>query len=554
MAQRIAGLLQDPFVGKISVSTFHRFCLDLLRSEREEAGLPSRFTVCSDADAANIARDCLLEAGAGKRTITKFLRTLPRIKTAYLLNPDAYPSSFGESYEFEEKPFNPDFPMYFEEYQRALRSFSMLDYTGLEVEASKLLCNSPELSSKYGKRFPWVFVDEYQDTNPTQVELLKNLAHAGGATIFAIGDPDQAIYGFRGADVRSFHCFSEDFPGVKIVTLTRNYRSTDIILKATAALIDKRKPLQSESSGGTPIALSPCRTESEEAEMIVEQVERLIGGTTYFSLDSGRVDSHEGELSISFGDIAILFRLNAQGDALETAMDRAGIPYVRSGETPLVSRYPVNIIWRCLQTLQYPDNPYYAKQYDALFPNDSHEKHALAETLGAYKSIAERVDQAVALHNFDCSSEEASHALRRLKQLAGNFEESMEDFLDTLSLDRAIDHAILLGDRVALMSLHAAKGLEWPVVFITGCEHQLIPCKLFGSRNDDEERRLLYVGMTRARSRLILSHVNRRNLNGRVLHMSPSPFLNEIPNNLCCLLDRREWLPRRKPHKQLELF
>jgi DNA helicase-2/ATP-dependent DNA helicase PcrA len=474
---------------------------------------------------------------------------LPRIKTAYLLNPD-----LGESHEYEGEPLNPDFSLYLKEYQRALRSLGMLDYTDLEVEASKLLCSDSELSSTYGKRFPWVFVDEYQDTNPTQVKLLKSLVHDGGATIFAIGDPDQAIYGFRGADVRNFHCFPEDFPGAKVVPLTRNYRSTDIILKAAAALMEKIKPLQCESFGGTPIALSPCRTESEEAEMIVEQVERLIGGTTYFSLDSGRVDSHEGELSIAFGDIAVLFRLNAQGDALETAMDRAGIPFVRSGETPLVSRYPVNILWRCLQTLRYPDNPYYAKQYDAFFSNDTHGRHALKETLDARKSMAERIEQALALHNFDCASEEASEALRRLKQLAGDFDGDLEDFLDTLSLDRAIDHAILLGDRLALMSLHAAKGLEWPVVFVTGCEHQLIPCTLFGTRDDDEERRLLYVGMTRARSRLILSHAIRRNLNGRVLHMSPSPFLNEIPHDLCHPLDRREWLPRRKPHKQLELF
>jgi DNA helicase-2/ATP-dependent DNA helicase PcrA len=288
--------------------------------------------------------------------------------------------------------------------------------------------------------------------------------------------------------------------------------------------------------------------------MIVEQVERLIGGTTYFSLDSGRVDSHEGELSIAFGDIAVLFRLNAQGDALETAMHRSGIPFVRSGETPLVSRYPVNIVWRCLQTLQYPDNPYYAERYADFFPNGNHPRDELEETLCFRKAIPERIEQTVAYHDFDCLSEEASGALRRLKQMAGNFEGDMEAFLDALSLDRAIDHAVLLGDRVALMSLHAAKGLEWPVVFVTGCEHQLIPCKLFGSRNDEEEKRLLYVGMTRARSRIILSHVNRRNLNGRVLHMSPSPFLNEIPNNLYCPLDRREWLPRRKLHKQLELF
>jgi DNA helicase-2/ATP-dependent DNA helicase PcrA len=134
------------------------------------------------------------------------------------------------------------------------------------------------------------------------------------------------------------------------------------------------------------------------------------------------------------------------------------------------------------------------------------------------------------------------------------FEGDVGAFLDALSLERGIDHAALIGDRVALMSLHAAKGLEWPVVFITGCEDRLMPCALFGSKDDEEERRLFYVGMTRARSRLILSHVNRRNLNGRVLHMRPSQFLDTLPENLLSNLDRGGWKPKRRPHQQLALF
>jgi DNA helicase-2/ATP-dependent DNA helicase PcrA len=128
------------------------------------------------------------------------------------------------------------------------------------------------------------------------------------------------------------------------------------------------------------------------------------------------------------------------------------------------------------------------------------------------------------------------------------------DFLDFLSLERGMDHGALVGERLALMSLHGAKGLEWPVVFITGCEDKLMPCSLFGSRDDEEERRLFYVGMTRARNRLILSHVSRRSLNGRVVHMKPSPFLDEIPKDLCSSLDRRAWKAGRKPPKQLSLF
>jgi DNA helicase-2/ATP-dependent DNA helicase PcrA len=288
--------------------------------------------------------------------------------------------------------------------------------------------------------------------------------------------------------------------------------------------------------------------------MIVEQIERLIGGTTHFSLDSGRVASHEGETSIGFGDIGVLFRLNVMGDALSVALDRAGIPFVRSGETPLRSRYPVNILWRFFQTLQYPDNPHCAKLYEQSLSEAFITEQPLSETFQTNGTLPELIDRAVKWHEFDCSSEKTAEALNRLKQLAANLEGNLETFLDILSLERGIDHGILIGDRVALMSIHAAKGLEWPVVFLTGCEDRLMPCTLFGSSDEKEERRLFYVGMTRARSQLILSRAKRRTLNGRVLTLDASPFLHVLTEDICMPLERRAWKPRQKPHRQLNLF
>ena len=182
--------------------------------------------------------------------------------------------------------------------------------------------------------------------------------------ICAIGDPDQAIYGFRGSDVTCFHRFEEDFPGTKKLMLSRNYRSTQTILDSAASLMQKDKALEASRDKGDPIRFASCRTEKEEAEMIVEQIEKLIGGTSYFSLDSGRVSSHENGENLGFGDIAVLCRLNAQGDAFEEAFSRAGIPFVRSGEKPLISHYPVNILWRFLQTRLYPENSYYLEAYN----------------------------------------------------------------------------------------------------------------------------------------------------------------------------------------------
>jgi superfamily I DNA/RNA helicase len=169
-------------------------------------------------------------------------------------------------------------------------------------------------------------------------------------------------------------------------------------------------------------------------------------------------------------------------------------------------------------------------------------------------SLIDLIDQAPAMHGFKELSEDEENRLRRLKDLAKGGHANLRSFLDVLSLERGIDHAGLLGDRVALMSLHAAKGLEWPVVFISGCEDQLLPCTLFGDRDEAEEKRLFYVGMTRAQSRLILSHAERRTLNGRPLDMKPSPFTLLIPQHLRRPLERKPWKPKRKPPNQLDLF
>jgi len=541
MGQRIAGLLNSSNAHPVRVSTFHGFCLDILRDDGNKIGLPPEFTLCPESDARALAEQAIADSGMGRRVKGRFLKALPKMKA-------------GAVTDLAEPPVDHELMKPFKKYQNRLRDLGMLDLDDLEVEALRLFRDRPEIAGAYDKKFPWVFVDEYQDTNPIQVKLLKGLIRTGKNQICVIGDPDQAIYGFRGAEVGHFHRFTEDFPGAKEITLTRNYRSTKEILEGAAALMEKEKPLECESFQSAPLALAPCRTESEEAEMIVEQVERLIGGTSYFSLDSGRVDSHEGEVSLGFGDIGVLFRLNAQGDALKEALDRAGIPVVRSGEIPIISRHPVNILWRFFQTMQYPGNLYYANAYNKALLDAGITLERTSEQFEIERPLPDVIDWAVEFHEFDCSSEESVEALRRLKQVAAGFEGGMASFLDTLSLERGIDHALLAGDRVALMSLHAAKGLEWPVVFITGCENQLMPCSLFGNRDDEEERRLFYVGMTRARSRIILSHVKRRSLRGRLLHMNPSPFLDNLPKDLCAPLERRTWKPKGSAHKQLELF
>ncbi len=541
MGERIDRLLQGPLgIKKVWVSTFHGFCLEVLRHEGERLGLPSSFHVCSEMDVPILARQVISRLGGGKQVAASFLKNLTRLKIHSVTQDITDPA---------DKSLLP----FFQRYQENLRDLEMLDLDDLEVETLRLFQELPEVCREYADRFPRIFVDEYQDTSPIQVALLRTLAQAGSVEICAIGDPNQAIYGFRGTDARSFLRFSEDFSGAREIKLSKNYRSSQVILDSSSALLGEESPLEGIMKGGEPIHFASCQTQAEEAEMIVEQVEKLIGGTTYFSLDSGRVSSHEEGENLSFGDMAVLFRMNAQGEVLEEAFDRAGIPFIRSGDKPLIQQHAVHVIWRFLQALQHPDNPFHLRAY-----LDLEETHLKGEEIlrqcESGSPVKDLIDQALTLHEFDCSSEDSAHALMRLKEIAENSDGNMGSFLDMLALDRGIDHAGLLGDRVALMSLHAAKGLEWPVVFITGCEDGLLPCTFFGAGNEEEEKRLFYVGMTRARSRLILSHTTRRMITGRMHTMKPSPFIRLIPEEFCAPLERAQWKRKPRRHNQLGLF
>jgi superfamily I DNA/RNA helicase len=541
MKDRIDTLLNEGQPDRVRVNTFHGFCLELLRNEAIRLNLPPDFNICSDRDSSIILRQVVSDSGKGRSFSSRILKALPHMKRLSI-------SEGGSKGRYQEL-----FPIV-DRYNERLRSSGMLDLHDLEVETLRLLRDYPEVCKKYSESFSRIFVDEYQDSNPIQSELLKKLVKKGTNEICAIGDPDQAIYGFRGADVGNFYRFMEDFSGAKKISLSKNYRSTQVILKGAAGLMEKREVLECDIGKGGPILMTVCATHSEEAEMVVEQIEKLMGGTTYFSLDSGRVSSHEDGDDLGFGDMAVQYRLNSQGEEFEKAFSRAGIPYIRSGEKPLTEKYPVNIIWRFLQALHYTDKEHYLRAYLDLIKETDLDGMKILNTCEIKGGLEDIIDNAVLLHGFDLSSGNSAETIRRLKDIAENIKGNVVSLLDRLSLDRGIDHTGLYGDRVSLMSLHAAKGLEWPVVFITGCEDGLIPCSLFGDRDDAEEKRLLYVGMTRARQRLILSHAKRRNLNGRILEMNPSPFLSLIPNDLTESLERAKWKPKRKAHKQLDLF
>jgi uncharacterized protein (TIGR00375 family) len=541
MEQRIVSLLQGNGDSIPRITTFHGFCLEVLREEGERIGLPRDFSLCGEGDREAIIEEIVSGTGVRKINVRTLLKRLPALKW----------STLSDGKESTEEP---ELSTTFRAYQKRLSELRMVDLDDLEVETLRLFERYQTTAGKFAEAYPEIFVDEYQDTNRVQVNLLKALVGSGSARLFAIGDPDQAVYGFRGAEVEHFFHFGDDFPGTKVITLTRNYRSGSSILRGAAAVMEKEKSLEAASGEKGRISIASCRSEKEEAEMIVATIERLFGGTTHFSLDSGRVASHEDGISVGFGDIGILYRLNVQGDAIEEALNRAGIPLVRSGEKPLIETPLVKLVWRFLQTVQYPATPFYANAYARILDEMELGRPDNGGTLDLRGNLPGLIEKVVSIHDLESENGEEPEAYGRLLERAEHFEGNLASFLDSLALERGIDHGCLTGDRVVLMSLHASKGLEWPVVFITGCEEKLIPCSLFGDRDDAEERRLFYVGMTRTRSRLILSHVRRRSLNGRVLEMAPSPFLETLPSDLCLPLERGNWKSKARPHQQLKLF
>ncbi len=541
MEQRLVSLIGEEHSSRIRISTFHGLYLELLEQKAAEAHEPRALRICTEEDSLRIAYQVLSSRGVARLSPASFLQELYSWRLSELLG------------RANPKP-SPERLSLYSAYRERLAGLNLVDFNELELETLNLFLNEPGFSQRVARRFPWVFVDEYQDTNTAQTLILKAVARSG-AVVFAIGDPDQAIYGFRGADVSNFHRFSEDFPGTREIVLTTNYRSSQNILDAASAIIKRKGSLRSVSHSNTLIWTVTCSTESEEAEMVVETVERLMGGVSYFSVDSGRGGEELGTHGLGFGDFAVLYRLNAQGDALEEALSRRGVPVVRSGERPILERYPVDVLWRFFQAMLGKKERFYLAAYEELLDKYHIRPPVVPHQMPDTDSIEELVNWASRVHGLDSGLKEGEEeCLERFRAMAARFQGPLGRFLSAVSLERGIDHQGLVGDRVALMSLHAAKGLQWEVVFITGCEDGLIPCTLFGAKEQEEEKRLFYVGITRAKSRLILSRSRKRKLGGRLIQLPPSPYLNSIPVELKEELNRTSWKRMPRGHQQLTLF
>jgi DNA helicase II / ATP-dependent DNA helicase PcrA len=407
-----------------------------------------------------------------------------------------------------------------------------------------LLESDPVLAAAYRERFRWICVDEYQDVDDMQYRLLRQLALPDG-NITAIGDPDQAIYRFRGADVGFFLRFREDFPGARTVQLTRNYRSSPPILSAArqavapTTLVADRELRPVGNHGDALVGIHHAASERAEAAFVARTVERVIGGASLYAFDSGRVDS-DGTQGLSFADFAVLYRTDRQAGAVMDALTQAGLPFQKRSHDRLLDRPGVRGL---LDELGF-------------VPADGVGSGSVGDRL---RRAADMVLDRTPEGERDDVSTATYAALDLLNPLAERCADDLDRFRSELALGVEVDTWDPRADRISLLTLHASKGLEFPVVFIVGCEDGLLPLR-WPSAPDEvdeehvrEERRLLFVGMTRAQQHLFLSHAAERMMRGAIRNPRRTPFVDGI--------DAAVWerigdaVPRQRPRAtQLRLL
>jgi DNA helicase-2/ATP-dependent DNA helicase PcrA len=572
MAERLHRLV-GRLAGDLTLGTFHAICARLLRWDGKVAGIDSRFVIYDAEDQLSLIKRSLQEVGLDpKQYAPRAVASAITSAKSRLLTPADYLQR-SRSY-FEEVVGR-----VYERYQQLLTESNALDFDDLLMKAVQLFRQSPDVLSRYQERYLHIQVDEFQDTNLTQYELIKQL---GGKyrNICVVGDPDQSIYSWRFADLRNILSFERDYPEAKVVLLEQNYRSTKTILETASHIIsanEQRKPkdLWTNNEPGELATVVETYTEQEEAQFVVSEIERLVG--------QGR---------FKLGDCAVMYRTNAQSRVLEEAFVRYGAPYKLVAATRFYERREIKDIISYLRLVQNP--------YDSVsllrvinIPGRGIGQQTLAKLSGWAKSMGVPEYQVLQLlaeqegredlfnprvtklltvflnliEEFRSRSREINLVdlfdllikrtgyreyllsgiggeerwdnvleLRTVIQQYKDLEplDGLAAFLEGVTLVADVDGLDEIVDTVTLITLHQAKGLEFPVVFIVGMEDGILPH--FKSLDDpvqmEEERRLCYVGVTRAEQRVYLVHAFRRSLMGRSTVNRPSRFLEDIPQHL----------------------
>lgn len=588
MKERVTKLLSREEAKGLSVSTFHTFGLNLLRLELKNLPLKANFSILDADDCKRILMDLMhrdnLSGAESKELIAKAMKKISDWKNDLILPEQAHSTC--------ETPEDVQFAHLYQLYERNLRAYNAVDFDDLIVMPTRLLQENAEVRDKWQNRVRYLLVDEYQDTNTAQYILVKLLVGVMGQ-FTAVGDDDQSIYAWRGAKPENMALLKQDFPNLHIIKLEQNYRSTSRILKAANCVIQNNphifdKKLWSDKGHGEVIRIITCRNDDDEAERVVKDLltHKLMNGKNW-------------------KDYAVLYRGNFQARVLETQLRQMQIPYKLSGGTSFFARAEIKDVMSYLRLIINPeDDSAFLRIINtpkrAIGPVTL-EKLGLFSQENNLSLLGASADQRLSmvlpkkaetqLHEFAdfiatftrelLEDDEPVPKVRQMMNEAGYMdyvreqsatpaqEKSKIDNIENLftsiqnlinraenvdekNIESVIRKLVLLDlleqqqeeedtDKVNLLTLHAAKGLEFPYVYIMGLEEELLPHKnSIAAETIEEERRLMYVGITRARQGLTLTLAEQRKNGGQMKQMTPSRFLDELPQ------DELEWLGRKK--------
>jgi ATP-dependent DNA helicase UvrD/PcrA len=553
------------------VSTFHAACARMLRRDIEQLGCYSRsFVILDTADQAGLIKESLreLNISADRYAPQALAGRISRLKNQ-LITAEQFAAG-SQNFGFEEAVRR-----VYQLYQKKLVEQNALDFDDLLMQTVQLFEEVPDVLRSYQQKFRYILVDEYQDTNHAQYRIIRLLA-AEHRNLCVVGDDDQSIYGWRGADISNILSFERDYPDCAVVKLEENYRSTQSILKAAGEVIDKNtartgKRLWTQREAGEKLTYLEAGDETQEAALICHMIRRL-------------------RLSVGwdYRDVAIFYRTNAQSRVIEDALRMEGIPYQMVGGLKFYERKEVKDLLAYLRMLVNPRDSVSLRRvinvpprgigkvtvdkiaahaevrdiplYDALgemlatgllggaaagkvkqFYTLVEDIRGLATTLSVAELIRELIRRTNFLDQYGATGEDEMRRqnIQEVITAADDFEErapdvSLASFLDQTALIADQDTLIDDAGRVVLMTLHTSKGLEFPVVFVSGMEDGIFPHRrAFEDASEmEEERRLCYVGMTRAKDRLLLTSAVRRRIYGTELYNPPSMFLQDIPPEL----------------------
>jgi DNA helicase-2/ATP-dependent DNA helicase PcrA len=574
MEERLHRLIGSA-VGDLTIGTFHAICARILRRDGKAIDIDPRFVIYDEDDQISVIKQAIQEIGLDpKQYVPRAIASAITSAKSRMLTPQDY-IQHTRSY-FEEVVGR-----VYERYRELLAESNAVDFDDLLMKTVQLFRNSPETLSKYQSRYLHILVDEFQDTNLVQYELIKQLGEKRH-NICVVGDPDQSIYSWRFADLRNILSFEKDYPEAKLVLLEQNYRSTKMILETASHVISvnqQRKPkeLWTNNELGELINVVETYTEQDEAQFVVSEIERLMG---------------QGKARLS--DCVVMYRTNAQSRALEEAFIRYGTPYKLVAGTRFYQRREIKDIIAYLRVIQNPHDSVsllriinvpgrgigqrtlselssWAKslgvsQYEALRlitkPADEGQQHPFnSRTVKVLTNFINLMEEFIArsrelnlVELFDLvvkrtgykeyvlsgkDEEERWENVLELRTVAQDYRdlkpgEGLATFLEGVTLVSDVDGLNETVDAVTLVTLHQAKGLEFPVVFIVGVEDGILPHfkSLADPEQLEEERRLCYVGITRAKQMVYLVYAFRRSLMGSSTVSKPSRFLKDIPQHL----------------------